>query len=180
MPKSEGGGPEDALWVHRICHKQVHATFSAKELARDPEFFARLRADRSGIANACEEALRIYSPTQFMVRRCLQAIDIAGHAFSAGDLVLFGLASANRDERHFEEGERFDAQRANARDHLALGAGPHVCLGASLLRLECEVAIGALLDHFEAIELADGPGFEALPTAMFYGPKRLPLRLHPA
>ena len=150
------------------------------ELARDPEFFARLRADRSGIANACEEALRIYSPTQFMVRRCLQAIDIAGHAFSAGDLVLFGLASANRDERHFEEGERFDAQRANARDHLALGAGPHVCLGASLLRLECEVAIGALLDHFEAIELADGPSFEALPTAMFYGPKRLPLRLHPA
>ena len=40
--------------------------------------------------------------------------------------------------------------------------------------------IGALLDRFEAIELAEGPGFEALHTAMFYGPKRLPLRLHPA
>ena len=37
MPKSEGGGPADALWVHRICHKQVHALFTAKELARDPE-----------------------------------------------------------------------------------------------------------------------------------------------
>ena len=36
-PKSEGGGPEHALWVHRICHKQVHALFTAKELARDPE-----------------------------------------------------------------------------------------------------------------------------------------------
>ena len=37
LPKSEGGGPEHALWVHRICHKQVHALFTAKELARDPE-----------------------------------------------------------------------------------------------------------------------------------------------
>jgi 5-methylcytosine-specific restriction endonuclease McrA len=37
LPKSEGGGPEHALWVHRICHKQVHALFTAKELARDPD-----------------------------------------------------------------------------------------------------------------------------------------------
>jgi len=37
LPKSEGGGPADALWVHRICHKQIHALFTAKELARDPE-----------------------------------------------------------------------------------------------------------------------------------------------
>ncbi|MFP8875509.1 MAG: cytochrome P450 [Myxococcota bacterium] len=150
------------------------------ELARDPALYERLRGDRSGIANACEEALRIYSPTQFMVRRCLQPVSIAEHAFAAGELVFFGLASANRDEAHFEEGERFDAERANAADHLALGAGPHLCLGASLLRLETQIAIGSLLDRFEAIELAEGPGFEALPTAMFYGPKRLPLRLHPA
>ena len=37
LPKSEGGGQEHALWVHRICHKQVHALFTAKELGRDPE-----------------------------------------------------------------------------------------------------------------------------------------------
>ena len=37
LPKSEGGGPDDALWVHRICHKQIHALYTAKELARDPE-----------------------------------------------------------------------------------------------------------------------------------------------
>lgn len=150
------------------------------ELARDPALYARLREDRSGIANAREEALRIYSPTQFMVRRCLQGVAIDGHDFSAGELVFFGLASANRDEALFEDGERFDALRANAAEHLALGAGPHLCLGTSLLRLETVIAIGAILDHFEAIELAEGPGFEALPTAMFYGPKHLPLRLHPA
>jgi len=38
LPKSEGGGPADALWVHRICHKQIHALFTAKELAARPEF----------------------------------------------------------------------------------------------------------------------------------------------
>ena len=58
--------------------------------------------------------------------------------------------------------------------------GPHVCPGSTLLRLETRIAIGALLDRFERIELSEGPSFEPLGTPMFYGPKRLLLRFFPA
>lgn len=150
------------------------------ELARDPDLYARLRADRSLVAAARDEALRVYSPTQFMVRRCERAIEIDGVAIEAGDVVYIGLASANRDERHFPEPDRFDVDRPNAHTHLAFGQGPHVCPGRTLVKLETEIAIGALLDRFAAIELAEGPDFEPLDTPMFYGPKRLPLRFHPA
>jgi cytochrome P450 len=146
------------------------------ELARSPDTFQRIRGDRGLVPNAGEESLRIYSPTQFMVRGCLQPIEIDGHAFAPGDRAFFGLASANRDEAHFEDSARWDMDRGNAGEHLALGAGPHVCLGAFLLRLETQIAINALLDRFESLELAEGPAFEPLPTAMFYGPKRLPIR----
>ena len=150
------------------------------ELARDPELYARLRDDRELIANATEEALRIYSPTQFMVRGCKRAIEIDDQLIAEGDTVYIGLASANRDESHFEEPDRFNIDRANAAEHRALGDGPHVCPGSRLIRLETRIAIGALLDRFERIELAEGPGFEPLGTPMFYGPKRLPLRFFPA
>ncbi len=150
------------------------------ELARNPELYARMRDDRTLIANATEEALRVYSPTQFMVRGCKRAIEIDGQPIAEGDTVYIGLASANRDDSHFEDPDRFDVDRANAGEHRALGDGPHVCPGATLLRLESRIAIGALLDRFERIELAEGPDFEPLGTPMFYGPKRLALRFCPA
>ena len=150
------------------------------ELACDPELYARLRDDRGLIANATDEALRIYSPTQFMVRGCKRAIEIDDQLIAEGDTVYIGLASANRDESHFKEADRFDVDRSNAAEHRALGDGPHVCPGSRLIRLETRIAIGALLDRFERIELAEGPGFEPLGTPMFYGPKRLPLRFFPA
>ena len=147
------------------------------ELARDPALLARLRDDRELIGNGCEEALRIYSPTQFMVRNCMAPIEVDGHAFAPGDVLYFGLASANRDERHFgPDAEHYRVDRENASDHLALGAGPHVCLGAFLLRLETRIAINALLDRFDRLELVEGPDFEPLPMPMFYGPARLPVR----
>ena len=60
--------------------------------------------------------------------------------------------------------------------HLAFGAGPHVCPGSFLVRLEAEVAFNALFDRFAALELVSPGPFEALATPMFYGPASLPLR----
>lgn len=149
------------------------------DLARDPELYARLRADRSLVAGAVEEALRLWSPTQFMVRRCLAPIEIDGHAFDRDDIVLFGIASANRDEAVFADPDRFDVDRPNLHAHLAFGDGPHVCPGAALARLEAAHALHAFLDRFAAIAVAPG-GFEPTPIAMFGGPKTLRLVLTPA
>ncbi|MCE2391029.1 MAG: cytochrome P450, partial [Proteobacteria bacterium] len=149
------------------------------QLARDPELYARVRLDRGLIPGAIEEALRVYSPTQFMVRRCVAPIEIDGQPLAAGDQVFIGLASANRDESLFPDPDRFDVDRANAAEHVAFGAGPHVCPGASLARLEAGIAVGAFLDRFERAELVSDE-FEPLHTPMFYGPSRVLMRLTPA
>lgn len=149
-------------------------------LAADPDLYARLRADRSLIAKATLEAIRLCSPTQFMVRRCVRAAEAGGRTIAEGESVYIGLASANRDESFWDDPTHFVLDRPNADEHLAFGAGPHVCPGAFLVRLEAEIAFNALLDRFERIELAEPGSFEPLRTPMFYGPATLPLRFTPA
>ena len=145
-------------------------------LMRDPALYRRVRDDRSLVPNAVEEALRIYSPTQFMVRNCVDPLELDGYQVAAGDQVFIGLASANRDEAVFDDPDAFAVDRANARQHLSFGLGPHICPGAYLVRLEGRVAANAFLDAFEHPRLA-GEELVPLPNAMFYGPARLLARL---
>ena len=145
-------------------------------LMRDPALYLRVRDDRSLVPNAVEEALRIYSPTQFMVRSCVEPLELDGYRVEMGDQVFIGLASANRDEAVFDDPDDFNVDRANARQHLSFGLGPHICPGAYLVRLEGRIAANAFLDAFEQPELV-GDSLEPLPNAMFYGPARLLARL---
>ena len=145
-------------------------------LIRDPELYRRVRKDRSLVPNAVEESLRIYSPTQFMVRNCVEPLELDGYQVDVGDQVFIGLASANRDETVFDHPDDFDVDRANARQHLSFGLGPHICPGAYLVRLEGRVAANAFLDAFEDPRL-ESEELEPLPNAMFYGPARLLARL---
>lgn len=147
------------------------------EMARDPELYSRLRADRSLVPNAVEEALRYWTPTQFMVRRCTASTSLAGHEFLPGQDVVLGLASANRDAEVFTDPDRFVVDRNNSHAQVSFGGGPHVCPGAALARLEARVTINAFLDHFDSVELAD---LAEMQNAMFHGPKSLRLKLSPA
>ena len=65
-----------------------------------------------------------------------------------GDLVVVSLAGANRDPAVFADPDRFDLHRPDAKRHLAFAAGPHVCIGMDLARLEARVAVQALLARF--------------------------------
>ena len=71
------------------------------------------------------------------------------------DLVMCWLGSANRDEKVFEQPDRFDVGRVK-NPHLAFGHGTHFCLGHNLARLEAATALGALLEGTSAIELTGG------------------------
>ena len=154
--------------------------FLLHALASDPELYARVRADRSLLQPAMLEALRLCSPTQFMVRRCEKATSVDGHEILEGESVYIGLASANRDAAFWDDADAFRIDRANGSDHLAFGDGPHVCPGSFLVRLETRITFEALLDRYDRIELERPGPFEPLATPMFYGPATLPLRFHRA
>jgi cytochrome P450 len=103
--------------------------------------------------------------------------DIAGVPIPKGTLVLGLVGAANRDPSHFAEPDRLDLGRDQP-CHLAFGAGIHYCLGASLARLEAQVAIGALLRRFPALTLAvERPVWR--PSSTLRGLDSLPLTLGP-
>ena len=148
-------------------------------LAEVPQRYAALRADRALIANAIEESLRFDSPVQLLARTCTEKVDVDGVPVAQGDRVLYSLASANRDERFVDDPDAFRLDRPRPRDHVAFGAGPHVCPGAFLARMEAKVALETLLDRIERIELAPGYVFDPNPVFWALGPRTLRVRLVP-
>jgi cytochrome P450 len=102
--------------------------------------------------NAVEETLRWDAPSQFQGRTLTRDVELHGATMPAGDFVLLLTGSANRDEREYDDPERFDVQRVIDRP-LGFGHGPHVCLGAALARLETRVAVEELLRLFPDFEV---------------------------
>lgn len=123
-------------------------------LVRHPEQVALLHEDPSLIPGAIEEMLRYDAPVQVVARVPATDVDIAGTHLPAGQMVSLMLGGANRDHEVFAQPHRFHVRRPNARKHLSFAAGPHHCLGASLARLEAEIAFTALLERFETLTLA--------------------------
>jgi cytochrome P450 len=149
-------------------------------IASDPDLYATLRADRSLIPMAVEESLRMDSPIQHLFRDCRRDVELDGEELHAGEKVVFGVSSANRDLTRFDDPDTFRLDRANPRGHIAFGGGPHVCPGANLARLEARVATEVLLDRVASITVAPGHRFEKTPVFWAYGPTKLPVTLTPA
>lgn len=149
-------------------------------LAEDPARYRKVRDDRSLVPVLIEESLRIDSPVQLLARTCTQDVVIDGVQVKQGDRVLHSLASANRDESVYPEADQFRLDRPKPRDHVAFGAGPHICPGAFLARMETQVAIETLLDHVEQMELAPGYVWDPNPVFWALGPRTLRLTLTPA
>ena len=135
---------------------------------------ARLKADPSLIRSAVEEFLRYESSNQLGNRRLVEDAEVGGVHMPAGTLVTLGIGAANRDPAQFPNPDRLDIGRAPNR-HLAFGAGPHICAGNSLARMEGQIAIGGLVRRFRTIEPA-GP-FTRGGRARFRGFARYPVRL---
>ena len=118
-------------------------------------------------------------PIHVLMRDCTADAAIAGVTVPAGAKVAFGLASANRDEANYPDGDAFRLDRANGRDHLAFGGGPHVCPGASLARLEGRVALEVFCERVGDARLEPGYQREQVPVFWANGPRRLPVTITP-
>ena len=117
-------------------------------LAEHPDQRAELVADRSLVPGAIEELLRYEAPSPVQARyvTARRRAPRRGRC-PAGSAILLLNASANRDERKFPDGDRFDIHR-KIDHHLSFGYGIHFCLGAALARLEGRVALDEVLQRF--------------------------------
>ncbi|HSK02256.1 MAG TPA: cytochrome P450 [Kofleriaceae bacterium] len=121
-------------------------------LAEHPASWRALREDPALLPGAIEEMMRWSSPTPYNRRTATRDVDFRGAKIAAGQKVTLWWASANRDERVFEDPFRFDIRRS-PNPHLALGSGIHACMGPELGRLELRLVLEALLARVESIAL---------------------------
>ncbi len=131
-------------------------------LLRHPDQLERWRLDPSLGDTAVDELLRFDGPVQHTVRVAMVPVEYAdAHGepvrVGPGDLVFTVLGAANHDPTVFDTPGELRLDRPNAGRHLAFAAGIHYCLGASLAKLEAQVAIGTLIRRFPHLELSGAP-----------------------
>lgn len=149
--------------------------WAGKVLAENPDQRAALVDDPSLIPNAVEELLRYESPSPANARYVTADVEFHGQTVPAGSAMLAINASANRDERRFDEPDRFDVHRKIDK-HVGFGTGIHFCLGASLARLEGRIALEELLKRFPTWEV-DWDNAVQAHTSTVRGWEKLPVVL---
>lgn len=161
-------------------------SFAIRMIAEDQELQARLRAERELVPNFIEEILRYESPLRAQFRMAKVDTEVSGVDVPAGSTVLLLPGAANRDPAMFEDPDRFDVDRENARYHATFGHGVHHCAGAHLARAEGRVTVNRLLQNTSGItidpEVHGQPGerrWSYMPTFFLRGLEHLAVNLTP-
>jgi cytochrome P450 len=179
-----GGAPltdqEIVTQLHFMIQAGVHTTRGllthlVNRLLHDDVIAMQLRADPTLVDAFVEESLRHDAPVQRTTRRCTRAATLGDVELQAGDWLEMGIASANRDERLFRDGEEFQLGREDDARHIAFGAGPHVCPGASLARLEGAMAVRVLLERCARLDTVRGATYPPIPGSLGHQP--IPARI---
>lgn len=149
---------------------------SVLELLDHPDQLARLRAEPDLLPLAVDEVMRFSSPVQLDPRVAVRDVEVRGVPVRQGQIVVSWIGSANRDEEVFPAADRFDVGREE-NHHIGFGFGPHYCLGASLARLETQVALSTLLAKTRSFERTTSEPLPLHESIVFRGVTSLPLRL---
>jgi cytochrome P450 len=138
------GGIEttEGMIANAIAHLLAH-----------PDALAAVRERPELLANAIEESLRLEPAAAVVDRYSTRAVELAGAPIGERELVVVSIAGANRDPAVFDDPDGFDVERANARLHAAFAAGPHVCVGMHLARLEAQTAVAQVLARLPGLRL---------------------------
>jgi len=172
----EIAGIVHAMIIGALETTQYALEEQAQLLCEHDGLFARLRGDRSKVRAFTEEALRLRSPTHGLSTRMTSRDEVfQGVAVPAGSLLHLRFAAANVDGDEFECPHDVDLERDGLTRHLAFSAGPRVCPGANLSRVEQQVAWGVLLDRLSSIEYGTGNDWLHQPGIML-GTSKLNLR----
>lgn len=172
--------PEDVLisFLRQLMNAAGDTTYRGTSvlltaLLTEPERFEAVRADRSLIPLAIEEALRWDGPVGVQLRMAKRDMVIDGVDVPAGSLIDVVAAAANRDPALYADPDRFDMHRPK-RPHFAFARGPHICVGQHLARVEMERALNAICDNLRNLRLDPDRPAPAIRGSMM----RVPHSLH--
>jgi cytochrome P450 len=143
-------------------------------LLSNPDQLEAVRANRSLILQAIEEAVRWEPPLLTITRVATRDTELSGVSIPAGSTVMPMLGSANRDEERWSDPDRFDVFRA-PRPHIGFGHGTHVCLGMHLARIEMRVALELLFDRLPNLRLDPEGDDPHIRGQVFRSPTSLPV-----
>lgn len=136
-------------------------------------------ADPSLIPNAVEECLRFCGSIVAWRRETTGPATVGGVDLPEGAKLLIVMASGNQDDRHFEDGDRFDIYRDNAVEHLSFGYGSHQCMGKNIGRMEMRIFLEEMTRRLPHLRLAE-QDFTYLPNTSFRGPDHVRVEWDPA
>lgn len=140
-----------------------------------PEQLDRLHDDATLVPNAVSEIVRWQSPVTHMRRTATEDTELAGERIMKDEKIVLWYLSANRDSAVFDEPDRFDVGRENARRHLGFGYGIHRCVGARLAELQLTVYLEELLRRNVRIEPAGK--WQRAPSCFLHGFTSMPVRM---
>lgn len=168
--------------LHFMIMAGVHTTRGllthvVQRLLHTPDLYRRLGEERGLVPIFVEESLRHDAPVQRTTRRCMRETELGGIAMHPGDWIEVGIASGNRDEDVYDDPESFRLDRTDPRNHLAFGAGSHVCPGATLARFEAVTAVETLLDRVATMSEIPATAYPPVPGNL--GQEPIPARLTP-
>jgi cytochrome P450 len=147
--------------------------WTGKVLAEHPDQRRQIADNRALIPNAIEEVLRYEPPAPHVARYMTKDVELYGRTVPKGSVMVFLIGSANRDDRRYPDGDRFDIHREMP-PHVVFGNGIHFCLGAALARLEGRVALDEVLQRFPDWEV-DWDKAKLSPTSTVRGWETLPV-----
>ncbi len=150
-----------------------------KLLMDNPDQLALAQKDPSLLKPMVEEVLRMTSPVIHFTRTAAEDVEFHGKKIRKGESLCLFYPSANRDERVFDEPDRFRIDRKPNR-HIAFGIGEHLCMGAHVARIELQVMFRHILARLDHVEPAGE--LERLQSSIVGGIKHMPVRwkLRPA
>lgn len=136
---------------------------AAAALISHPEACGALAADPALAGRAAEELIRYDTPGQVVFRHALDDVTIDHYRIGRGEMLALLIGSANRDETAFEQPDRLDFARTRGRP-LSFGAGPHVCIGAAIAKIQLIAFLRAFVSCLPRL-VVDG----AMPQATQHG-----------
>lgn len=157
----------------------AHAGSNAvKFLLENRSVWEEICADPGLIPNAVEECLRYVGSVAAWRRIATRDTEVGGVKIPQGAKLLIVQATANRDPRHFEDGDEYDVRRTTSSDHLTFGYGAHQCMGKNLARMELQIFLQELTTRLPHLELEEQE-FVYVPNTSFRGPEHLWVRWDP-